>query len=118
MRRALATGACALLLAAPRLLFLGLADVLIIPLVLAEKESVSSSAAAGQPGPGFRRWRLPARCTSGGGVGAGFRAVESGRSGIQFTNRLEEASAARNRILENGSGVALGDVDGNGLSDL
>jgi hypothetical protein len=51
-------------------------------------------------------------------VGAGFRAVDLGRSGIQFTNRLEEASAARNRILENGSGVALGDVDGNGLSDL
>ena len=118
MRRALATGAYALLLAAPRLLFLGLADVLIIPLVLAEKASVPSSAEAGQPGPGFRRWRLPVRGASGGGVGAGFRAVESGRSGIQFTNRLEEASAARNRILENGSGVALGDVDGDGLPDL
>ena len=118
MRHALATGACALLLAAPRLLFLGLADVLIIPLVLAEKASVPSSAEAGQPGPGFRRWRLPVRAASSVAASAGFRAVDSSRSGIQFTNRLEEASAARNRILENGSGVALDDVNGDGLPDL
>lgn len=37
MRRTLATGAYALLLAAPRLLFLGLADVLIIPWFLRKK---------------------------------------------------------------------------------
>jgi hypothetical protein len=39
-------------------------------------------------------------------------------TGIYFTNRLSDASAAENRILENGSGVALGDVDGDGWCDI
>lgn len=41
-----------------------------------------------------------------------------GVTGICFTNHLSDASAAMNRILENGSGVALGDVDGDGRCDL
>ncbi len=48
----------------------------------------------------------------------GFTLVASEASGIAFTNHLAEASAANNRILENGSGVALGDVDGDGWTDL
>jgi enediyne biosynthesis protein E4 len=37
---------------------------------------------------------------------------------IAFTNHLAEETVARNRIFENGSGVAAGDVDGDGLCDL
>jgi hypothetical protein len=37
---------------------------------------------------------------------------------VTFTNLLSDASAARNQILLNGSGVALGDVDGDGWCDL
>ena len=118
MRRAIATGPGARILAATRPWVLGLAAWVVAPWIWAENSASPSGKPMGEPGPGFRRWRLPVRTPSGGGVGAGFRALDLGRSGIQFTNRLEEASAARNRILENGSGVALGDVDGNGLPDL
>lgn len=48
----------------------------------------------------------------------GFSKISPDVSGVAFTNRLEEQSAANNRILENGSGVALGDVDGDGLCDI
>ncbi len=48
----------------------------------------------------------------------GFTLQAAGSTGIQFTNHLAEASAANNRILENGSGVALGDVDGDGWCDV
>ncbi|HKS37917.1 MAG TPA: VCBS repeat-containing protein, partial [Verrucomicrobiae bacterium] len=39
-------------------------------------------------------------------------------TGIAFTNRLSDALVARNRVLENGSGVALGDSDGDGWCDV
>ena len=48
----------------------------------------------------------------------GFTELPGDHTGILFTNRLSEASAAVNRILENGSGVALGDVDGDGRCDI
>lgn len=118
MRRAIANGPSARILAATRPWILAWAAWVVAPWILAENSASPSGEPMGEPGPGFRRWRLPVRTPSGGGVGVGFRALDLGRSGIQFTNRLEEASAAQNRILENGSGVALGDVDGNGLPDL
>jgi hypothetical protein len=37
---------------------------------------------------------------------------------ISFTNHLRPADLAKNQILEVGSGVALGDVDGDGRTDL
>src|SRR5437762_8178756 len=49
---------------------------------------------------------------------AGFTLLPPETTGILFTNYLSDASAARNRVLQNGSGVALGDVDGDGLCDL
>ncbi len=67
-----------------------------------------------EAGPGFRRWRLP----KASGTATGFRSLDPARTGLRFTNALAEASAARNRILENGSGVGLGDVDGDGRPDV
>jgi enediyne biosynthesis protein E4 len=49
---------------------------------------------------------------------AGFTLLNSERTGISFSNYLSEFSAARNRILSNGSGVAAGDIDGDGWVDL
>ena len=50
--------------------------------------------------------------------GTGFKAVPSARSGILFTNSLDGMRAITNQIFHNGSGVAAGDIDGDGLSDL
>jgi hypothetical protein len=48
----------------------------------------------------------------------GFTLLEPGLTGVDFTNHLAEETSALNRILENGSGVALGDVDGDGWCDV
>ncbi len=48
----------------------------------------------------------------------GFRRIDASTSQIRFVNALDEKSAERNRILENGSGVAAADVDGDGWIDL
>jgi enediyne biosynthesis protein E4 len=48
----------------------------------------------------------------------GFTLLPPEATGIQFTNHLSDQSAAINRILESGSGVALGDVDGDGWCDI
>lgn len=80
---------------------------------------VSAGAACALAGDGWHavpggRWReLPV--PAAGRAGFTLRAPET--TGVTFTNHLAEATAARNRILENGSGVALGDVDGDGWCD-
>lgn len=48
----------------------------------------------------------------------GFEVMEAARTGVGFSNHLSRASAQANRLLEDGSGVAAGDVDGDGLCDL
>src|SRR5262245_35613279 len=48
----------------------------------------------------------------------GFTLLPPETTGIFFTNHLSDALAAQNRILQNGSGVALGDADGDGLCDI
>ena len=49
---------------------------------------------------------------------SGFESLTSDRTGITFSNRLTDRQVAESRIRENGSGVALGDVDGDGLTDI
>ena len=61
------------------------------------------------------RWRelvVPTRGRSG------FEAVAGRRSGVGFSNSPERAAALLNRHLTHGSGVALGDMDGDGLVDI
>lgn len=49
---------------------------------------------------------------------AGFSTLLPERTGVAFTNHLAADRALANHILLNGSGVAIGDVDGDGLNDV
>ena len=48
----------------------------------------------------------------------GFTPMPQEHTGIQFTNRLSEWASLTNHIYLNGSGVALGDADGDGRVDI
>ncbi|PYI79621.1 MAG: hypothetical protein DME26_23055, partial [Verrucomicrobia bacterium] len=48
----------------------------------------------------------------------GFTEIPVSVTGITFTNRLREERSLTNQIFLNGSGVAAGDIDGDGLCDL
>lgn len=48
----------------------------------------------------------------------GFRRLPGSDTGVLFTNHLSTVAGTANRVLENGSGVAAGDVDGDGRTDL
>lgn len=48
----------------------------------------------------------------------GFQLLSPDETGIQFTNSLDERTGEANRVLFNGSGVAVGDFDNDGLPDL
>ena len=48
----------------------------------------------------------------------GFTLLAPEQTGIGFINHLNEWASAENRVLNNGSGVAAGDYDNDGLPDL
>ena len=61
------------------------------------------------------RWRsldVPHRGTPG------FTLIDPSRSGLSFVNAVSDSLLLRNRILAQGAGVCLGDVDGDGLADI
>src|SRR6266404_283203 len=49
---------------------------------------------------------------------SGFTLLSPNQTGITFTNPLDEHVIAANRVLANGSGVAIGDIDHDGLPDV
>jgi hypothetical protein len=48
----------------------------------------------------------------------GFTLLSPSRTRINFANAVSESLLVRNRILAQGAGVCLGDVDGDGLADV
>ena len=64
---------------------------------------------------GTYRWRELAVPTRGG---VGFTSLSARRTGIEFENSADSEEAIRNHNLMLGSGVALGDVDGDGRIDV
>ena len=48
----------------------------------------------------------------------GFTLLTPDQTGITFTNPLDEHAIAANRVLADGSGVAIGDIYNNGLPDI
>ena len=67
-----------------------------------------------QNGPGYRFKAL----TVASQGKPGFTLLSPLQTGIRFTNTLPESCSLTNTILPNGSGVAAGDIDGDGLCDL
>lgn len=61
------------------------------------------------------RWRELSPAGSGP---TGFTSLSANQTGVEFTNVFSEESLLDNDILANGSGVALGDFDDDGLVDL
>ncbi|MCC6232275.1 MAG: VCBS repeat-containing protein [Verrucomicrobiales bacterium] len=53
-----------------------------------------------------------------GRVGGGFTRLDPETTGVRFTNELRGDLSLTNAVAHNGSGVALGDVDGDQLPDL
>ncbi|MEE9169426.1 MAG: FG-GAP-like repeat-containing protein, partial [bacterium] len=49
---------------------------------------------------------------------AGFKQLSESDLGITFSNNVTKDQIINNRVVLNGSGVAVGDVDGDGLADL
>jgi len=72
------------------------------------------ASAAWQEGTGFRTasLRIPPQGKPG------FTLLSEASTGLRFTNHLADKSVAENQIRLIGSGVALGDVDGDGLCDI
>src|SRR5438876_2790209 len=67
-----------------------------------------------ESGPGGRSAALPVS-TNGP---AGFVRLTPAQTGIAFTNRVSRQRYTTNQIYLNGSGVAAGDIDGDGWCDL
>src|SRR5436190_15215833 len=67
-----------------------------------------------QTGPGCRWSELPVPKAGK----TGFTLLDGSISGILFTNLLDDEHSLTNRNLLSGSGVAAGDIDGDGLVDL
>lgn len=83
-------------------------------LLLGSAHGQSGASLEWKSEPGIRR----AMVRPGPGTGPGFTLQPAAATGIGFTNHLDEATVARNRLLELGSGVALGDIDGDGRVDI
>ncbi len=65
-------------------------------------------------GPGFRS--AEARPEKNGGPG--FTSMNAPSTGVLFTNTLQGDAALTNAVAHNGSGLAIGDVDGDGWQDI
>ncbi len=76
--------------------------------------SFSAPAYDWENGAGYRRAKLQPT----GAAKDGFTLLSPEATGIFFTNALSEDRALASLILPSGSGVAAGDVDGDGLCDL
>src|SRR5437762_239078 len=89
--------------------------IMSIALLLIPGRAAGADAAMNwQTAPGYRWRQLP---VPGAGK-TGFNLLPPQTSGIFFTNHISSERYLANSVLLNGSGVAAGDVDGDGLCDL
>ena len=83
---------------------------LLIAFIILEKGFALDWQTAGQ-----HRW---AHLEDAGSGKPGFTLMDPARTGVQFTNTLSARILISNKNLLNGSGVAMGDYDSDGLCDI
>ena len=76
--------------------------------------SCRADALRWEAGDGYRSAKLPTLASTR----TGFTLLPGAVTGVTFTNTLSEDRIMANANLLNGSGVALGDYDGDGLCDI
>jgi len=81
---------------------------------LAMGQVPASGSLEWESGPGYRSAKLSVPAAGHNG----FTLIPGSLSGIRFTNVLSKQSGARSQLRLAGSGVAAGDVDGDGWCDL
>lgn len=87
--------------------------IVVLLLILAESWA-SAAPLKWQAADGYR-W---ARLNVNGSGKTGFTLLAPTDTGVWFTNTLGEWEGAANRVLYNGSGLAVGDYDSDGLPDI
>src|SRR5713226_1956598 len=83
-------------------------------LLMTNKTAAAGAALNWQSGPGYRWRELPVPAAGK----TGFTLLPPETTGILFTNLISDQRSVTNRNLLSGSGVAFGDVDGDGLCDV
>src|SRR5438874_7799626 len=73
-----------------------------------------ASASSWSEGAGYRTMDV----RPGTGGKAGFTLMNPKETGVRFTNELRGDAYLTNSVAHNGSGVAIGDVDGDGWQDI
>lgn len=81
---------------------------------LGARGAPAGAGVAQEPAPGVKCWPL----TVPAGGKPGFTLMPGASTGILFTNELSSADENANQNLLNGSGLALGDYDGDGWCDI
>ena len=98
----------------PRVFFFVFFGCLVGLIALSRSNAATATGLMWQLNGGYRSAPLPVPREGR----AGFTLLPGSNTGVVFTNRLSDSTIATNRLLAIGSGVALGDVDGDGLVDL
>lgn len=95
-----------------------LLSIIGLPMLLAQP-SGSESGTGWQEAEGHRWMPLVRSASAGeGGRSPGFTRLLPEQTGILFTNWVSDHRSITNRNLLSGSGIACGDIDGDGLCDL
>ncbi len=90
--------------------------LVVLPLARAEESPPPGGGLAWRASPGC--FVAEVRPMGKGKPSGGFTLLPPERTGIWFTNLLPEQRHLTSQILPNGSGVAAGDIDGDGWCDL
>src|SRR5437762_9042492 len=82
--------------------------------VLLSFHCMTAAASEWSEGAGFRSMEV----RPGPSGRTGFTLMDSKATGVGFTNLLQGDAYLTNAVAHNGSGVAIGDVDGDGFADI